>query len=61
MKQNAANGHKNQGCIVALCTCTHSYQDSLYGGRRVMNTCNGGYRCTVCSTVHENKKLKNDK
>jgi len=38
---------------IAKCTCTHAYQDSIYGyGNRLMNdTKSGQLRCTVCGTL----------
>jgi hypothetical protein len=42
--------------IVKRCTCTHAYQDAVYGrGNRVHNAKRGnggntgGWRCTVCA------------
>ena len=44
--------------IILKCTCTHEYQDKLYGpGRRVHNGCKmltgHGHRCTVCGNKVE--------
>lgn len=34
---------------VHACSCKSAYQDQEYGeGKRLMNKCNKGYRCTVC-------------
>ena len=40
---------KIAGCEIRSCICKHTFQDETYGkSRRVMNACQGGYRCTVC-------------
>ena len=43
-----------RGTVVRACTCSHEFQDKLYGkGRRVANvTANGKSRCTVCGREH---------
>lgn len=36
------------------CNCENKYQDQKYGGKRVCNKCNSGWRCTACgNTVKE--------
>lgn len=38
--------------MIANCTCSHEYQDKLYGkGKRVFNAGKAVYRCTVCKSV----------
>ncbi len=38
--------------MIVTCNCKNEYQDKKYGqGKRVMNECNSGCRCTVCGTV----------
>lgn len=45
--------------MVRKCDCVHKYQDQKYGnGRRVMNKCNAGYRCTVCDKDHRTSSGK---
>ena len=42
------------GTVIAKCTCSHSYQDSIYGlNKRVHNLGKLGEKrkCTVCGTV----------
>lgn len=48
--------------MIIKCTCSHEFQDALYGmGNRVCNPCtkrsdgSRSYRCTVCSTMRETK------
>jgi len=38
--------------MIISCTCTHEYQDKLYGkGRRVFNEGKTNYKCTVCKAT----------
>lgn len=47
-----ATTKKNAGTAIISCTCKHTFQDKEYGkGNRVGNSCNAGYRCTVCLSV----------
>lgn len=58
---------------IVRCDCQHTYQDAQYGhGNRVANFALkqsspsvGGYRCTVCNTVHQvsenGKKIEDTK
>lgn len=47
--------------VIVRCNCQHAYQDAQYGiNNRVANFAPkqsspnvGGYRCTVCNTVHQ--------
>ncbi len=35
--------------MILPCKCKSEYQDKKHGkGMRVYNSCNNGYRCTVC-------------
>jgi hypothetical protein len=49
---------------IRTCTCSHDYQDAVYGkGKRVMNpigkdakgTSDGTHKCTVCGKKHRSK------
>jgi len=55
------------GIMIYPCTCTHEYQDKLYGkGRRVYNIGKTHKHCTVCGnkiplTADETKSAKSSK
>lgn len=48
---------------ILLCTCSHPYQDKLYGqGYRVHNQKkDGNYRCTVCKKEKSASGVVKDK
>jgi hypothetical protein len=46
---------------IIKCTCVHEYQDQKYGKfNRVMNSCEGAYRCTVCGKESGDKPVRKD-
>lgn len=50
MKIQKQEVKKRNGNRIYKCSCSHEYQDKLYGsGMRVQNVTVKGYRCTVCS------------
>lgn len=47
---------RRNGTRIVSCSCSHEYQDSVYGkGKRVANAApkQDGDRCTVCGKVHK--------
>lgn len=50
--------------MIVICKCKHAYQDSIYGTQKRhanLATKSGGYRCTVCGTLHKSDDLPKKK
>lgn len=52
----------SNGIAIKICTCTHDYQDSVYGkqkrvcnpiGKDAKGTSDGTHKCTVCGKKHK--------